>query len=304
MKSFCNNCSKVGHQSYQCKLPIVSSGVIVFRQNGPHAPREYLMICRKDSLGYVDFIRGKYSVYNKNYILNMMTQMTAAEKNKLRTLTFEGIWHDLWCHNVDITTPEFRRNDEEIAAARRLIPFPKDAAAMKKIEDVYLKERFNLLVSGIYSNNSFYTLNTLLDESERISPAEGGGTNVWTEPEWGFPKGRKNYHEKDLHCALREFEEETGYHMKNLSVLENILPFEEIFTGSNYKSYKHKYYLARMAPATPNQTEITPTFEKGEVSQMKWMTLEECLEKIRPYNVEKKRLICHIDNVLQKYSLV
>ena len=25
---------------------------------------------------------------------------------------------------------------------------------------------------------------------------------------------------------------------------KNILPLEEIFTGSNYKSYKHKYFLA------------------------------------------------------------
>jgi ADP-ribose pyrophosphatase YjhB (NUDIX family) len=275
--------------------------MVVFRKR-PDGKREYLMICRKDTLGYVDFIRGKYSVYNKNYLLNMMTQMTAAEKHKLRTLTFDGIWHDLWCHPVDVSLPEFQRNDEAILAEKRGIisAATSNSTAMKKIEDLYLKDRFHLLICGIYSKNSFYTLNSLLDESDKIKPAEGGENYSWTEPEWGFPKGRKNYQEKDLHCALREFEEETGYSMKHVKVIENILPFEEIFTGSNYKSYKHKYFLGCMDAAAP---ETPPYVEKGEVSKVGWFTLEECLEKIRPYNVEKRKLICNINNILEKYRL-
>ena len=34
------------------------------------------MICRKDTLGHIDFMRGKYNVTNKPYILNMLNQMT------------------------------------------------------------------------------------------------------------------------------------------------------------------------------------------------------------------------------------
>lgn len=164
-----------------------------------------------------------------------------------------------------------------------------------------MKERFHLLICGVYSRNSFYTLNTLLDESETIFPAEGGTSSVWEEPEWGFPKGRKNYQEKDLHCALREFEEETGYSMRYVEIIENLFPFEEIFTGSNYKSYKHKYFLGRM---NKNAPPLPLNFERGEVSKMGWFSLKECLEKIRPYNVEKRNLICHIDNTLEKFGLV
>ena len=29
---------------------------------------------------------------------------------------------------------------------------------------------------------------------------------------WGFPKGRRNYQEKDLDAAIREWEEETEHH--------------------------------------------------------------------------------------------
>ena len=295
----------MGHQSYQCKMPIVSSGLVVFRQRAGTDKIEYLMICRKDTLGYVDFIRGKYSVYNKNYLLNMFTQMTVAEKTKLRTLTFDGIWHDLWCHPVDVSAPEFQRNDATILAEKRGIvtAATSSISAVKKIEDVYLKDRFHLLICGIYSkNNTYYNLNSLLDESDVMQPAEGGDSppQQWLEPEWGFPKGRKNYQEKDLHCSIREFEEETGYSSRHVKIIENILPFEEIFTGSNYKSYKHKYYLARMDKAAAI---VPPTIEKGEVSKTGWFTLEECLEKIRPYNVEKRKLICSIDNVLKKYRL-
>ena len=32
----------------------------------------------------------------------------------------------------------------------------------------------------------------------------------------------------------------------SLKLIQNVLPIEELFTGSNYKSYKHKYYLAFM----------------------------------------------------------
>jgi hypothetical protein len=44
-------------------------------------------------------------------------------------------------------------------------------------------------------------------------------------------------------------------------------------------------------------------FQKSEVSKIEWKTLEECLESIRPYNLEKKQLIININKVLQEYRL-
>jgi hypothetical protein len=66
----------------------------------------------------------------------------------------------------------------------------------------------------------------------------------WESPEWEFPKGRKKIREKMVECAIREFTEETGYTKNDIKVLENVIPFEEVFIGSNIKSYKHKYYLS------------------------------------------------------------
>jgi hypothetical protein len=78
-----------------------------------------------------------------------------------------------------------------------------------------------------------------------------------------------------------------------------VLPFEEIFTGSNYKSYKHKYYVAIME----NSLEKTNSYQRTEVSKMEWKTYEECIESIRPYNLEKIKLITNINNMLKTYKI-
>ena len=59
-KYLCNNCGNYGHLFYNCKKPITSIGIICFRYNLENKI-EFLLVQRKDTLGYVDFLRGKYS---------------------------------------------------------------------------------------------------------------------------------------------------------------------------------------------------------------------------------------------------
>jgi 8-oxo-dGTP pyrophosphatase MutT (NUDIX family) len=119
----------------------------------------------------------------------------------------------------------------------------------------------------------------------------------WEDPEWGFPKGRRNYQEKDLDCALREFEEETGYTRHEITLIENLIPLEEIFTGSNYKIYKHRYYLAKLN----NSINIKMnTFQETEISKMDWFNQEQSLQQIRPYNIEKKKVVNTVSNLLDE----
>jgi hypothetical protein len=44
-------------------------------------------------------------------------------------------------------------------------------------------------------------------------------------------------------------------------------------------------------------------FQKAEVSKLEWKTIDECLESIRPYNLEKKQIITNINKVLLEYRL-
>ena len=65
----CNNCQNYGHLYYNCKRPITSLGVICYRKYNDKI--EYLIVQRKDSHGYVDFLRGKYNENNKYHINNI-----------------------------------------------------------------------------------------------------------------------------------------------------------------------------------------------------------------------------------------
>ena len=265
MDSYCSNCGKSGHLYHQCKMPIISIGVIAFKFDNTINDFQFLMIRRKDTLGFMDFMRGKYSIYNKEYILNLLKEMTLGEKERLISSSFDTMWGELWSGNPIL---QQYKNEENIS-----------------------REKFNALTSGIMTQNETYTLDELIKISNKNSK--------WVEPEWGFPKGRRNHNENDMNCALREFVEETGYSQKNLYNIENIQPFEEIFMGSNYKSYKHKYYLMKM---DGKMIDVTP-FDKTEVSKIEWKTYKECIDCIRPYNLEKIALIKNIYNCLNGSKL-
>jgi len=269
---YCNNCGKQGHIFNNCKIPITSIGIVCFRKINENI--EYLMIRRKDTLGYIDFLRGKYSIYNKIYILNMLKQMTVSEKALLKIGDFNKLWLNIWgnCKNL---------------------------SSQYKSEENTSRDKFNALVAGVLVKNDFYNLEGLVNESCIYN--ESSQYVEWTEPEWGFPKGRRNYQEKDYECALREFSEETGFESSKLKNIQNIIPFEEIFMGSNFKSYKHKYYLMTMNLLDSCEN---VNFEKSEVSKMEWKSYEQCMSLIRPYNVEKKQVITKINNALLKYKLV
>ena len=77
---FCNNCGKFGHNTNDCKMPITSIGIILFRYMDDKL--QYLMIRRKDSFGFVDFIRGKYGTNNDIYLRRIIDEMTISEKDK------------------------------------------------------------------------------------------------------------------------------------------------------------------------------------------------------------------------------
>jgi hypothetical protein len=93
-KYFCNNCNRTNHVYNNCRAPITSIGVIAFRcgESGP----EFLMIRRRDSFGFVDFIRGKYSLNDEAYIQRIIDEMTVTEKSNLMRLTFDQLWRLLW----------------------------------------------------------------------------------------------------------------------------------------------------------------------------------------------------------------
>ena len=258
--NFCNNCGLRGHLFHQCKLPITSIGLLVFHKNSNNEIM-YLMIRRKDTLGYVDFMRGKYSLNSKDYLLNIINEMTISEKEALLSKDFNTLWNKLWGEYVN---------------------------NQYKTEKTAAQEKFKLLKSGVIIDNKYYNLKSLIAESN----------SNWDEPEWGFPKGRRNYMESDIKCALREFQEETGINKDNIQIINNLIPFDETFIGSNYKSYKHTYYLAKMI----NFTDFNG-FQKSEVSKIEWKNYDNASKSIREYNVERKQILKNMQQIFTRYDI-
>jgi 8-oxo-dGTP pyrophosphatase MutT (NUDIX family) len=232
------------------------------------------MIRRKDSFGYIDFIRGKYSTHNIEHVQNIVNEMSIQEKYRILNMPFDKLWNLMWGETTNI-----QYKNEEFSSSKK----------------------FDILKNGVFLEGTQISLNDIVKNSN----------TAWVETEWEFPKGRRNYQEKDIDCALREFEEETGICQKNIRIVENVIPFEETFIGTNYKSYKHKYFLAYINENDETcencekygNDELLNHFQKTEVSKMEWKTIDECLESIRPYSLEKKKLITNIYKVLQEYRL-
>ena len=108
----------------------------------------------------------------------------------------------------------------------------------------------------------------------------------WSEPEWGFPKGRRSSTETELACALRETFEETGVRKSDLRILPGS-PLLEEYSGSNGIRYRHRYWLAE-APATLEvRMDETNVDQRREISDVRWCSLNAAIALIRPYNTEK-----------------
>jgi 8-oxo-dGTP pyrophosphatase MutT (NUDIX family) len=241
------------------KQPITSVGIIAFTIDKQTKDIKYLMIQRKHSVGFVDFIRGKYVLHNKVQIISLLAVMTETEHLRLVTEDFSEMWREMWGGNEDL-------------------------AARDKLEH---------LRNGVMTNYNMYTLGDCIKEATSM--------RKWTQNDWGFPKGRKNFNESDLCCAVREFNEETGINETLLSIITNIVPYEEIFTGSNFKSYKHKYYLAYIENG--ETTVNLAGFQKEEVGNMEWKTFSSALSSIRDYHVERKDILRNVDMVIKNLKL-
>lgn len=298
--SLCNNCGKPGHQFHQCKLPITSYGIILYQHTSvttpttptttamnTNSPIQFLMMRRKNSFGYIDFVRGKYTLHNLVHLQRMIDEMSLEEKEWLLTESFASLLQHMWGPNVVMKNDEFASMKKfELLKQGIFFLCPTAAAAAAAAE---AKVEVEVEVEEATKKGEIWTLSDLIRRS----------TTQWVDTEWEFPKGRRNCHEKDIHCAIREFEEETGILQHDFTMIENVLPFEELFIGSNHKSYQYKYFLGYC----PHSECLLDNFQQSEVSKIEWKSLDECLQCIRPYHVEKKKMIARIYHLLTFTSI-
>lgn len=228
----------------------------------------FMMVSRKFSLGFIEFIRGKYDVSDTKTIINLFEQMYDDEIKYIRKSQYDDILYQF-----------LNRNNETKEIVLNRIYEGRYSA-----EYCEAKIKFNMLLDPSDDENNDIPLD--LDfYTKHIRPK-------WKKPEWGFPKGRRDKRsEENLTCACREFEEETGYDKNEYSVLNKIEPVEERLVGTNGISYKHIYYLAIN---NCNRNRISSNYDSYEIGDIKWFTYDEAMSNIRPYHLEKKKILTRI----------
>jgi len=294
-RTYCGNCGRTGHIYKNCPEPITSMGIINIKidpsenisQNiidkivselkekvirpklnpsiEPLCEKEedietfclykdrikFLLIQRKHTLGYIEFIRGRYKVDNIDGITFLFQQMIPTEIQKIGLSDFDTLWTEIWING--------RGNNRD--------------------HDYF------------QSKKKFYQLKNDQNISVNLNHYINTVTPSWNYPEWGFPKGRRNFYESNISCAKREFQEESGFKDSEYLFLEKFIPFVEDFIGTNGIQYKHIYYISYA------QTDRLPAVNKenrsqvNEIGDIGWFTYEEAIKVLRPYHVERIKLL-------------
>jgi len=307
----CVNCGKMGHIYKRCNLPITSYGIICIKLDGININDllnisnkievekenidindiihyrdllknvdeiylknnlKFLMIKRRISFSIMEFIRGKYKLDDIEYILNTLRLMTNNEKNNLLNYNFDYNWNNLWNINSNNLLSNYSREYNDS------------------------KYRFNKIKEGyeinIYNNKTIITLNELI----KLSGTE------YNDTEWGFPKGKKDFEEIDIDCAKREFEEETDFKNDDYIILK-INNMNELFMGSNNIKYKNKYYIGQIVKDKNIEININNEKQIMEIGDIGMFSYEECLNNIRPYDIEKKNVISNLNFILTYFII-
>lgn len=256
----CNNCGIEGHNFKECNYPKTSYGIVCVKRI--ENDLKYLLICRRFSLSYIEFIRGRYKIFDSNILFNLFKHMTIQERNDIISKDFDTLWDLLWINN------KYKKTDPR-------------SDYMKG------KEKFMLLKEGVII--PFQCIKISLDYLIRNS------YSIYIDPEWDFPKGRRNTLENDYECAIREFSEETNFKKEDVRINKDLGEFIEIHRGTNGIKYRTIYFLAEFVGKDDNPIINSKNKHQAmEISKIGWYNFEEGMYKFREYDNEKKNVISNV----------
>ena len=270
----CTNCGGQGHAFRQCIAPVTSYGVIMVRPqpgfdiatalaNNPglvtgmeNQPLQFLLIQRRDSLGFIELMRGRYKVTDIDYIRLHLGGITEEERNKYRAGPFEELWSGMW----GLDHSHLYKNEYEIAKAKW--------------------EQIHTGVTDV--DGKMWTIDDIIASIQVPPPPT---------PEWGSPKGRRDSQESDYVCAMREMYEETGVRESQVMPIKNLEPLIESFFGSNHVHYCHKYYIVWVPAEVKVEFDKENDHMRREIGDLQWFSLSEALKHLREENIEKREVL-------------
>ena len=223
-----------------------SFGIACCRKNPHNNKYEILLVQKRTTYAYGDFVMGKYNPRNKDSIMSLFNNMTIDEKLTILGLNFKSMWYKLWLNHEHGKTYFDAR-------AKFCAEFLIDNREVK------LRSMINKSISG--------------------------------ELLWEVPKGRKNNPvEPNIACAIREFEEETGYARKKYFLLpERDIIYQKIEKNITYRT---TYFIS-----------YTGFFQQIHINFANQVQINESLQ-IAWKNMEEIRLTCNADLILIAESAI
>jgi 8-oxo-dGTP pyrophosphatase MutT (NUDIX family) len=244
-----------------------SYGIILLNYNKKKKQYEILMIRKKYTYNYKDFVLGTYDI--KNY-KNLFDKMTQNEKEYICTNNYDFMWYKLWLK----------------------FPSQENFNHNRHLKKLYLYGK-NIYFNNFPSNDG--KINKELLESLNKSQN--------SEVLWEFPKGAKKLDESNIDAAIREFEEETNINYIKYRILWYIPPIN-IIMESNNTIYNYYYYLATLSDTFTKINEEHNSFNLyknlSEVSKVKWISISD-IKLLNVHPKLKKKLIGYVRKSIKLY---
>lgn len=273
---FCNNCGNYGHFFNKCTEPKTSIGIIAVNFSDKlKKNKKYI----EDKL--------ELNIYDIDKFNYLHLKNIPKIKNYSRSLKFLMICRKHSFNYVGFLRGKYKNIDEAIKMLKLTTKSELEQIKTNDFDVLWKKLWKETADSGKFSKEykkSKQKFEALMDEGREAIVKL---TSNYDDPEWGFPKGRKNINETNMDCAVREFKEETLIETSTENIIKNILPIKENVLGTNQIDYRNIYYLTTNIKQEWSKKQLS---YNNEVSKIQWMTLDEIIENLRPYYSEKINL--------------
>lgn len=164
--NYCINCGKIGHNNKMCSEPIISCGIICFniskfsmfkienflynkfieiedynyknlnyikKINKYKKDIKFLLIQRKHSLSYIEFLRGRYDEKNQTNIDKLFSLMSLDEIKKIKETEFQILWDNLW-----LKTARNKNYLKEMNTSKKKFNYIKNNNLLNNVSSQYI----------------------------------------------------------------------------------------------------------------------------------------------------------------------